>query len=400
MSTLIFTASPGRLLSLLRQNGSMTRNELLAATGMSRSTLYGRLEQLQELGLIYTSGRRHPEGGRPASVLSFDDRRKTVLCIDVGHHRATVSLCGLDGRVYRERFVNRPNTDGIAEIINHLSNLGADLVQEYGGDSPIGVGVAIPAPIDTHTGIRMQTIALPDSTFPISEKLYDRFGVPVVLENDARALAQGAVLEAPRMDSDGVLLGVKFSTGIGLGIVAGDSVMRGTTGAAGDLGHFQVTPGNGPVCTCGRRGCLAAYASGRAIIGNLDRTDIRDTNDLARFYDSGDEEVRVAVHQAARLLGRHLAGFVQVTNPQYVVFGGFLGGRPSIAEQVVPVVEEQLTAAIRSATHYKVVSSDSVTAHGLVDLVARKVFSPEAIDAKIFTSGSVVSASFRGHPSR
>ncbi|MFP5415379.1 MAG: ROK family protein [Actinomycetes bacterium] len=373
-------ASPGELLALIRGEGGLTRAQLLGRTGMARSTLYGRLDQLQNAGLIHEAHRRSTTVGRPAAVLTFDARGRVVVTIDIGHHRATVSLRDLEGHALDEFVHRRADAESLPELVARLCAVGQRQLRSADGVRLMGVGIALPVPVDTHTGVRQASIGLPDARYPITERVSELFGVRVSVENDARALTMGAATEVPPMDEDAVLLGIKFSTGLGLGLLTGGRVLRGSTGEAGDVGHLQITPGVGAVCTCGRRGCLAAEVSGRAVVRDLSRSGVRDVGGLVALYDAGDAEVVERVQSAARTLGTHLAGFVQATNPRYVAFGGFLGGRASVAGQVISSIRERVSARISEVVEYRVVGSDRVTAAGLVALVVDDVLAPSVVD--------------------
>ena len=98
----------------------------------------------------------------------------------------------------------------------------------------------------------------------VQDAVRRRWSVPVVVENDARAGAVGESRGAAE-----TLVHVKLSMGIGCGVVVGGAVLRGAGGLAGDIGHVRVGPPGGPRCRCGRTGCLAAYASGRALLEQL-----------------------------------------------------------------------------------------------------------------------------------
>lgn len=385
MPTQPSATSAGEILGVIRGSGGLTRAELLEQTGMARSTLYLRLDQLQAAGLIRESGFRTSTGGRPAAVLAFDARDRVVLTLDVGHHRAAASVCDVDGASLASEAVIRGSDETLPELVEHLCGVGERLLAERRAARLMGVGLALPAPVDRHTGQRLASVALPDPSYPIESLVATRFGCAVSVENDARALALGVSTEVPDMDDDGVLLGVKFSTGLGLGLLTGGHMMRGSTGAAGDLGHLRITPGRGPECTCGRRGCLAAYASGRALVRDVARPDIASVSDLAAAYDRGEPDVVERVHAAARLLGTHVGGFVQVSNPQYVAFGGVLGGRPTIAQQVEAAIREQLSDRIGNAAEYRVANGDHTAASGLVALVVADALAAPVIDELLAT---------------
>lgn len=383
MAAQLSAARPGELLALLRQTGGLTRQELLVRTGMSRSTLVGRLHQLEVAGLVHEAKRRSSTGGRPASVVAFDATDRVVSTIDIGHHRATVSLCDLEGSALAEECIARDEEEDLPALIERLSDLGRRQVAGAAGVRLMGVGVAIPAPVNRATGVRMPSVALPDTSYPMVERLSERFGSPVSVENDARALALGAATEIAGMNRNGVLVGVKFSTGVGVGLIADGRILRGFTGAAGDLGHLTIAPGLGPECTCGRRGCLAAHVSGRALVRDLARPGVRTVSDVAALYDAGDAEVADRVHEAARVLGTHVGAFVQVSNPQFVAFGGILGGRAPIAERIIESIAAQLSERISNVAEYHVVSGDHITAHGLVALVVEDVLDPANVDRQV-----------------
>ena len=349
---------------------------------MARSTLHARLDSLERAGLIYEAQQLSSTGGRPASVVVFDDRDRVVLTIDIGHHRATVSVCDHGGNALVTEVIERDES-GLPDLVENLARAGEQLLGLTTGVKLSGVGLALPAPVNTHTGTRQSAVALPEVDFPIVELLADRFCVDVSVENDARALTIGAALEVPPLADGEVLIGVKYSTGVGIGLYTGRHILRGSAGAAGDLGHLQITPGTGPRCTCGRVGCLAAYVSGRAIVRELNRPDVRTVADVAQRFDAGDGEVVPVVERAAHVLGLHLGGFVQVTNPSYVIFGGFLGRRPAITEHTIAAIRTQLSDRVGGPADYRVVHGDDTTARGLVDLVLDHAYDPTQIDRSL-----------------
>src|SRR5690242_11303503 len=89
--------SSGALLQLLRSRGGATRAQLQAATGMSRTTLTERLDQLSAAGLVREAGRTRPTGGRPATIIEFNAQDKVVLTVDLGHTHARVGALSLSG---------------------------------------------------------------------------------------------------------------------------------------------------------------------------------------------------------------------------------------------------------------------------------------------------------------
>ncbi|NUR51343.1 MAG: ROK family protein [Hamadaea sp.] len=384
-------SGPGHLLALIRTRPHWTRRELLDATGMSRPTLLERLAPLFAAGLVHEAGPTRSEGGRPAQLIRFDDRSMVVLTFDVGHTRARVCYSGVHGRPLRSASLALDlAARSPASAVSVLTKTAADLGLGK-GERLIGVGVGLPAPISPLTGLPSPSTVLP--SFPAA-RMRGLWDVPVVFENDARAFALGSALslasgsalslapgsavslpsgsalslasgsalslasgsEGVVLGSQGVVLGVKWSSGIGAGVVVDGRCLTGADGAAGDIGHIRVDP-SGPLCRCGRRGCLAAFAAGYALQG-------------------------ASPVAAARRVGEVLASLIALVNPRTLVLGGSIGARPAVVSTVDEVV--RAVAMPHSVGELRVVASppeaEAGTA-GLVELVIRRVLSPDAVDA-------------------
>ena len=146
--------------------------------------------------------------------------------------------------------------------------------------------------------------------FPLRTQLRERFGAPVLLDNDANAGALGeARFGAGRGHQH--LFYVNVGTGIGAGVIADGRIYRGADGLAGEIGHVAVDR-NGRQCSCGKRGCLEAYASGRAIGGP----------EVTQAASKGEASALEVLSDAARWLAIAIGGAVNVLNPSAVIVGG------------------------------------------------------------------------------
>jgi predicted NBD/HSP70 family sugar kinase len=185
------------------------------------------------------------------------------------------------------------------------------------------VGLGLPAPV---AGEIVQS----SSIFPGWESLNAReaaeavFGVPVHVENDANlgALAEHRIGAARGHDS---IVYVKTSSGVGAGIIVDDVLFHGANGTAGEIGHLTLDE-QGPLCRCGKRGCLEAFTSTpfvtQEVAGEiLGAEDIDTVVSAAR---AGNVAARRALEEAGLHLGRGLASVVNLINPSLVVVGGHL----------------------------------------------------------------------------
>ncbi len=146
-----------------------------------------------------------------------------------------------------------------------------DTARRRGLGSPRAIGVAVPGPLNVHTGTVMQAPHVAAwRGYPLRSKLETLIGRKVVLDNDANAWALGEYWRgAARGRRDVVLL--TLGTGVGGGLIVGGKLVHGRSGMAGELGHVTVNP-DGPPCDCGSHGCLEAYASASGLRGLVEES--------------------------------------------------------------------------------------------------------------------------------
>lgn len=378
-------ASHGHLLDLIRSTGGMSRQQLLASTGMSRATLYERLETLMRRKLIYEAESLEATGGRRSRKIRFDDRGRVVLAFALGQTHATVAVTDIAGRELRSRTLQSRIDAPSAAVLEPLIRLGAELLAE-GADaadtaeeSLVGVGLSLPAPVEAGTGHVVHPTTIPEwEPDAVVAAISRAWQVPLIVENDARAGALGECTA-----DDETIVYVKVATGVGCGVVVDGSILHGAHGAAGDIGHILVAS-EGPVCRCGRRGCLATFSSGSAIIDRLDGQGAMTMDDVVLAARQGDPTVEAALRSAADVLGGALAATVTTVNPNRLVLGGVIGTIPVFAEQVRARVLRDVVDRIADGLEVLAgAGGDHAAIDGLTRLVVRKVFAPESIDASI-----------------
>lgn len=181
-----------------------------------------------------------------------------VLALDIGGTKLAAGLVDTEGALTRRHQVPTPPTDDPEELFSVV----AELLAAVRGDVTVaGLGVGCGGPM-TRTGVSPLNIPAWRG-FPLRDRLAERTGLPVVVDNDAKALAVGeGWVGAARGVTDYVAMVV--STGVGGGIVLDGRLLDGAGTNAGHIGHMIVEP-DGRECACGARGCLEAEASGTAI---------------------------------------------------------------------------------------------------------------------------------------
>jgi len=225
--------------------------------------------------------------------------------------------------------------------------------------SILGVGVGISGHVHGERGIVMTNSNLPDwDYYPLRDTLKTHLGFPVVIDNDANCAAWGEYLHGAGRGSKDMCY-VTFSTGCGMGIVINGRLYRGASGTAGEIGHTVVNP-DGPLCSCGKHGCLMSYACGMAL-DRMARDCLQSGEDTLLKSVCGDcpdkvsaEQVAEAARQgdqaalrlldlAGRYFGIGLSTIVQVLNPDTIVIGGGLVNiGPLLLEPCIKTLNENI----------------------------------------------------------
>lgn len=375
-------------LGLIRRHGEHTRSELVARTGLSRTAVNQRLDALAAAGLIVEMSGEVPTRGRPADRFAFNAERGHVLVADMGVTQARIALCDMVGRIVCERVIE-VDVGLDPEIVMDQLTVSFDAVlDEAGVGEALGIGVGVPAPVKADAGFSVNPPIMPSwNRFDVPAWLANRYSVPVLLEKDANVMAYG---EARFRYADvGNLMLVKVGTGIGAGVVIGGELFRGSDGAAGDIGHTPVEtlqPEDGPLCKCGNRGCLEAYAGGWAILRDLrERDSPRYVHaDLVELIAAGDPEALEMIRRSGRLIGSAIASSINLFNPQVVVLGGrlavaggdhfFAGVREMVYRRSLPLA----TAGLRIERSELYPRGGAM---GLASLVVDSLLAPDSIGA-------------------
>ncbi|RKN45687.1 ROK family protein [Streptomyces hoynatensis] len=390
-------ASAGHLLGLIRSGQAATRGELQRVTGLSRSTVGSRLDQLFRAGWIREVAGPPPEaptGGRPAVRLEFDASHAVVLCADLETRHARAAVLALDGTLLAEHSGALLINQGPRAAIDRLTRWFAELLEKAGAspDAVCGVGLSVPGPVDAAAARVVQPPMMPGwDGYPVREEMQralaasvgGRGPVPVLVENDANLMAYAEQRHAYR-DCSAFLL-IKVSTGIGAGVVVDGEMYRGFDGGAGDIGHIRLSEHPHALCRCGSYGCLAAVASGRALAEQLTAAGIPTASGSGvrdQLSVGQPDAVRLA-REAGRLVGGVLATVVTLLNPGVLMIAGDLAGPPFLTG----VREVLYQRAMPRATAYLQVVTSRLGDHagltGAAAMVVESLYAPDQADLRL-----------------
>jgi len=262
-----------------------------------------------------------------------------ILGVDIGGTKVAVGLVDREGRILqqgRKPMVASGTADAALEAVTGA----IDSLLSQANSAVQSIGICAPGPLDPTTGVVLNPPNLPCwRNFPLAQRIASRYRVPVKVDNDANA----AALAETRW---GAARGFRYvfyatiGTGIGTGIVFDGAIYHGNTGSAGEGGHVTIDY-QGPVCSCGKRGCIEVMAAGPAI-GARARAKLKADQkrssamlDLAKgniasvtsemvgqANASGDSLAREVLLETVELLTAWLGNIIDLLDPDVLVMGG------------------------------------------------------------------------------
>jgi len=343
------------VLNMIWRSGPISRAAISRATGLNRATVSSLVDELIEDAYISEVGVGESALGRKPIMLRANPKVGTIIGVDLGVNYIRLIASDIMANVIaREELAIHPD-DGVDSIIGAM----LEAIKRMAASVPrtlkglIGVGVGVPGLVRSGSGMLAFAPNLRWKDVPLRAILEEQLGVPVFVDNEANA---GAMGESWFGAGKGVQNMAYLSVGIGLGvgIVINGELYRGSTGYAGEMGHFTIEP-DGPICGCGNRGCWETLASERAALRRVveairtgrrtvlsrQEGDRLTMDDVATACADGDQVARDALAETGRYLGIGIAGVINTFNPDLVIVGSTVG---CCGELVLEEAEKEVRA--------------------------------------------------------
>jgi predicted NBD/HSP70 family sugar kinase len=377
---------PGDVLHLIRSGKARTRGDLQEVTGMSRMTVAQRVDALLKTELIREAGADRASGGRRPTQLAFNFQHSCIISATVETTSSRVALTDLGGAIIADDQVDLAVDDGPEKVLHAITDAAQRLLKRT--KTPLGrvsgVGISIPGPVDPHTLRPSQPPIMPGwDAYPIVDFIQDTLPVPVLVENDANAMAVGEY--SAGFAGTASLCLAKVSTGIGTGLVIDGRVYQGVDGGAGDIGHVRLPAFADLQCQCGSYGCLAAGASGGAIARKLAGMGIPGSSgrDVHRHLQAGNVEAMRLTHEAGRRLGEVMATVVCLFNPGVLLIAGDLASSSLISGIRETLYPMSLPRATRHLDVRLAALGEEAGIRGMSSLLVNQVFSASAVNSRL-----------------
>lgn len=336
----------------------ISRLEISQRTGLSTATVSRLVDSLIQEELLTERQAIAAPKGRPMKPICFNGHGHYLIGIDLGTTCIRGVLTNLSFETIKEIEVVTESHKDPEYVLNKVVQVILNLAHTNLVDSKriIGVGMAVAGIINLSTGIVEYSPAFNWRNIELRHFMESNVPFPVYFDNVSRAMALGELSfgTGPKFDD---LICINVGYGIGAGIVVGRKLFYGTDGMAGEFGHIPVKGDEEVYCTCGKKNCLTAYASGDAIsqrarialkqdkssLLNLIPPGELDAQKVAEAAGKGDPLAITVFSDAMGYLGRAIAGLLNIFNPQAIILGGGVSmNGPIFWDTLKPVILENV----------------------------------------------------------
>lgn len=341
-----------QIIALCINEGDYSIADLSKELNTSIPTITKLVGELIEEGFLVDMGKQGTNGGRRPSIYGLNPSAGYFVGTEVRRRSISVAVTNFKGQLveYHEEvpFTLMNSEASFKELCTYILDMLSK--DEIAPKDVLAYGFNLSGRVNNETGYCFSYFIGEDR--PIASFLEDELKRPVYVENDSRAMTYGEYICGVANDEDDILF-INVSWGLGMGMVSDGKLSYGKSGFSGEIGHFPLLD-NDQICHCGKTGCLETGASGSAIhrifmekLAGGRASLLSDKHaegkeitldDILNAVNEEDVLAIEVVEEIGSVLGRAIAGLINIFNPELVVIGG-----------IVSKVKEYLLLPIKSA---------------------------------------------------
>lgn len=320
-------------------NGTSTIPELARTLDLSVPTVTKMINEMCEEGYIIDYGKLETSSGRHPNLYGLNPRSGYFVGVDIRRFNVNIGLMDFKGEMVKTRMNVPYDFDNTPQSLEEL----VDIIKKFVAGSAINpehilnICVSISGRVNPESGYSFSTFNF--SERPLADILCEKTGMPVCIDNDTRIMAYGEYMNGCVKGERDVIF-VNMGWGLGIGIIIDGKTYKGKSGFAGEFGHFSVY-NNEIICHCGKKGCIETEVSGKALHRKLiERVRDGETSVLSSIIEKDAGSLTLdhiidavnredplcidIVENVGRELGKHIAGLINIFNPELVIIGGTL----------------------------------------------------------------------------
>lgn len=320
------------IIALCINEGDYSIADLSKELNTSIPTITKLVGELIEEGFLVDMGKQGTNGGRRPSIYGLNPSAGYLVGTEVRRKSISVAVTNFKGQLieYQEEvpFTLGNSEESFRGLCRHIKDILEKI--DVTPENVLAYGFNLSGRVNNQTGYCFSYFIGEDR--PIASFLQEELGRPVFVENDSRAMTYGEYICGAANDEDNMLF-INASWGLGMGMISDGKLSYGKSGFSGEIGHFPLLDNN-QICHCGKIGCLETGASGSAIhrifIEKMNAGRASLLNDKAEIslddiLNAVNEEDVLAievVEEIGTVLGKAIAGLINIFNPELVVIGG------------------------------------------------------------------------------
>ena len=270
------------------------------------------------------------EGSCDALITTIRAKAAPVrIGIDIGGTDTKIGLVDVHNKLLDSVCIPTKAERPADEVIRTVAETALSILDKNGiaMEQCVGVGIGVPGTVDRKKGIVRYSNNIRWEDVPLVKEMSTYLPIPVEIANDADCAALGETIAGAGKECSDVVM-ITLGTGVGGGVVLDGEIYEGRGIGGSELGHMVIVE-NGEPCTCGRRGCLEAYASATALKREAKRASKKELipSEIFALAKQGDPAMKEVVEIYIRRLGLGIVNIVNIFRPQLVLLGGGISGQ-------------------------------------------------------------------------
>ncbi len=375
----------------LYQRGIISNPEICKLTNMSSPSVQKILNELIANQLVREEGAGQSIGGRRPLLYGLKPEGRFVVGMNIGHKSTQGAVFNFKNQMIGQVFHLHDHMTNSYDFLDKIAAFIQRMIAETGAEftKVLGVGIGLTGLINPAAGMSYSYLNFGEKS--VKQILEEKLDKPVFLDNDARIMALGEYAFGLARGRNHVL-SVNIGSGIGLGMILNGRLYQGNSGFAGEFGHLKLAE-DGPLCICGKKGCLETMASGDALVrivkegieaGKSTKIMQLVQNDADKITPAfiveaarqGDQCSIDALSQIGEYLGKGLASLIHLFNPEAIILGGEIAAAKNfIIDPIQNTLNKYTIFQIKSDT--TILTSDfgeGSVLYGALALVMENIF--------------------------
>lgn len=368
------------IIKVIRKSGTVTKPEIAKQTNLTAVTAHNFICELIEMKVVNEVGCSKSNGGRKAALYGLNDNFGYIIGQNLGRRYITTTICDINLKVlYKNKvecYLNQYDITMnrmLSEIVEAISLMKLDAKDCH------GIGITLPGQVNHESGVVINLLNASNWTnIPIKSIVESKIGIETHVDNDNNATAIAAKwLNIVRDAADAVF--ITISDGVGTGVLSKGSLFYGNHSYAGEIGHTTIQY-DGPLCSCGNKGCIEALTSDYTIIDKVkkvldEKNDNMDISDVIRLAKAGNDAVYNVLKETSFFISIAIDHLVKIYDPEIIVIQCYwLKEFNELFYMVVNNVFERCKWVKRDNLTITVTNVENIESSGPASLVLEKMF--------------------------